>query len=440
MKWNWNELFGNDYYIEIKNSERKYFGLNEIASNWEKSEFYSKTNICYKKTVVFWKKDTIKKVIVEENCMTDDGMVHSRYYQEFDTVIETENREMILPLTTRGRKKKVSATNILAITPFGCQFYFSLESISEKPRACIHVCNPRNNQKLAIGEEKRISKIVTSEDFRMFIEAYISTCPDDYFDRIERMRTKEHKTVKYQPGDIFRVEMDRFHYCYGLITGEVKKIQKWPELPERHSMRSFMMVPLMIRFFEFVTSDGKLKAADLQDIPLGRVYICGDNDIIWGTHPIVDHKNLEVSDVEFHLICTKYFNEDKHSTVFTQDFLLRENRIAVPKEYNLYIEWGTATARLAYSQLSDKLKEYLANYHSPHGGVFVSIYPDTLLLSEEEKRNTYTYRYDLMENHNQGLRKELFSCLGLDKNADFDDFAAKFGGLKKSEILEKIIT
>lgn len=101
MKWNWNELFGNDYYIEIKNSERKYFGLNEIASNWEKSEFYSKTNICYKKTVVFGEKDTIKKVIVEENCMTDDGMVHSRYYQEFDTVIETENREMILPLTTR---------------------------------------------------------------------------------------------------------------------------------------------------------------------------------------------------------------------------------------------------------------------------------------------------------------------------------------------------
>ena len=101
MKWTWTELFGNDYYIEIKNSERKYFGLNEIASNWEKSEFYSKTNICYKKTVVFGEKDTIKKVIVEENCMTDDGMVHSRYYQEFDTVIETENREMILPLTTR---------------------------------------------------------------------------------------------------------------------------------------------------------------------------------------------------------------------------------------------------------------------------------------------------------------------------------------------------
>jgi len=338
MKWSWNELFGNDYYIEIKNNERKYFGLDEISSNWEKSEFYSKTNICYKRTVVFWEKETIKKVIVEENRMSDDNVIRSRSYQEVDTIIETENREMILPLTSRGKKKKVSATNILAITPFGCQFYFALRSISEKPIAYLSASNPRNNQELAIGEEEKISKIFTPEDFRLFIEEYIKTCPDYYFDRIKRMRTEKHKTVKYKSGNIFRIEMDRFHYCYGLITGEVKKIQKWPELPERHSMRSVMMVPLMIRFFELVTTNGELKVADLKDIPLSRVEVYGDNDIIWGTHPIVDHKDLIVDDIEFNLICTKYLNEDKHSTVFTQDFLMKEHLVARPREYKLYIE------------------------------------------------------------------------------------------------------
>lgn len=248
MRWNLNELFGNDYYIEIKNSERKYFGLEEISSNWDKTEFYSKTNICYKRVVVFWEKDTIKKVIEEEKRMTDDGVIHSRYYREFDTVIETENREMILPLTSRGKKKKVSATNILGITPFGCQFYYSLHSIPEDARASISVSNPRNNQRLTIGEEEKISNIISSDDFRRFIEEYIDTCPTHYFDRIERMRNEKRKTVKYQPGDIFKVEIDRFHYCYGLITGEVRKMLKWKEVPERHSMRSFMMVPLMIRF------------------------------------------------------------------------------------------------------------------------------------------------------------------------------------------------
>ena len=67
MKWNWDELFGKDYYIEIKNSERKYFGLDEIAPDWEKSEFYSKTNIWYKRTIVFWEESVIKKVMVVSN-------------------------------------------------------------------------------------------------------------------------------------------------------------------------------------------------------------------------------------------------------------------------------------------------------------------------------------------------------------------------------------
>ena len=442
MKWNWDELFGKDYYIEIKNSERKYFGLDEIAPDWEKSEFYSKTNIWYKRTIVFWEESVIKKVIVEENRMTDDHVIHRRSYNEFDTRIETENREMILPLTSRGKKKKVSATNILAITPFGCQFYFTLDScnsISEKPKASIHVGNPRNNQELAIGENEKISKIFTPEDFRSFMEEYISTCPEDYFHRVERMRTKNHKTVKYRPGDIFRIEMDRFHYCYGLIIGEVEKIRKWPELPQRHSLRSVMMVPLMIRFFELITTNGELKAADLKDIPLSRVEICGDNDIIWGTHPIVDHKDLEVSDIEFHLICTKYFNMDNHCTVFTQESLIKNKIITSPGEYNLYIEWGTAASNLTYSQISDKLKEYLADYYSPYGSVSASIRPSVRSFSEEVKKENYMYKYNLLEKYNQDIRAELFSCLGLEEDSSFDDFAEKFGGLSGTEILKKIV-
>lgn len=438
MTWNWNDLFGKNHYIEIKNAERKYFGLDEISPDWDQSEFFSKTNICYKRTIAFWERDTIKKVIVEENRMTDDRVICSRYYQEFDTVIETENREMILPLTARGKKKKVSPTNILAFTPFGCQFCYSLRSITDNPQAYISVCNPRNNQELAIGEEEKVRKIITPEDFRHFVKEYINTCPDYYFDRVERMRSEKHQTVKYQTGDIFRVELDRFRYCYGLIIGEVKKIRKWDELPERHSMRSLMMVPLMIRFYELVTTNGELKAADLKDIPLGRLKICGDNDIIWGTHPIVDHKDLEVNDVEFHLICTKYLNEDSRLTVFTQDFLMKDNLIAKPREYNLYVEWGTATTILTYKQLSDKLKAYLSDYHSPHGGVSISIHPDTLLVPEEKKMDIYAFEGNMLEKHNHKLKEELFFCLGLDKNADFDDFAEKIGGLKKAEILKKM--
>ena len=35
------------------------------------------------------------------------------------------------------------------------------------------------------------------------------------------------------------------------------------------------------------------------------------------------------------------------------------------------------------------------------------------------------------------MRSELFSCLGLDENATFDEFAMMFGGLTQKEILGK---
>lgn len=43
------------------------------------------------------------------------------------------------------------------------------------------------------------------------------------------------------------------------------------------------------------------------------------------------------------------------------------------------------------------------------------------------------------EEMNREMREELFLCLGLQKNATFNNFAEKFGGLSKEEIVEKIV-
>lgn len=438
MNETWDAMFGKEFYIELRNSERKYFGLNEIVTPEDTTTFYSKTNFWYKRTTLFWKAETVVKVIVEENCVIKDGTINFRSYCEFDTEIHTENREMVLPLTNRGKKKKLSATNIINIMPFGCTFYFYIDSAYEREHVHLSACNQRSNQRLAIGEQERINKIRNAHDFREFVEYFIATCPDDYFERVNLMKTSKHITVKYRVGDIFRIELDRFNYCYGLIIGEAKKIQKWPELPERHSLRNIMMVPLMIRIYDIVTSDKNLTTTQLKDVPLGNMRLCGDNDIIWGIHPIVSHKELEPEDIHFNFVCTKYYNEDRRCTVFTQDFLTSSNIISTPKKYNLYLEWGTAATTLSYSQLSDKLRDYLSDYRSPYGGVSMGISPDKYAVSDEEFKNSAIYKYDIFKEHNSELRLELFSCLGLPADATFDDFAKMYGGLTKAEIVKKI--
>lgn len=124
----------------------------------------------------------------EEYSVKDDGSYISRSYNEFDTRLETDNRTMLLPLTSRGRAKPVTPTNVMAVKPFGCEFFIFLQN----GKSYIIVRNLRNNQEVMIGEKDRVRKIMSDEDFHEFMRYYIPTCPDDYFERIATVRSMEH--------------------------------------------------------------------------------------------------------------------------------------------------------------------------------------------------------------------------------------------------------
>lgn len=432
MATKWDDLFGAEFYFVITNEERRYMGLNPVEDSWDISQFYSKTNLWHKRTSVFWFNETIKKVIVEEKRVLGEKITYE-CITEYDTDLQTENREWLLPLTARGKKKKINATNILAVNPMGCGFHFHLDT-HEKASVSMSIYNDRNNKSVATGEWDRINKIRNDADFHEFMKYYMETCPPYYFDRIKALRESQHVTVRYKTGDVFRMEIDRFHYGYGIIMGQVKEILKWKELPETHSLRKLMMVPIMVRFYDICTTDDNISVEELSQVPLGRVAICGDNDIIWGKHEIVGHKELQKEDIEFNLICTKIQSLNENLTVHAYDFFVADGVCKYPDSYNLYVEWGTATTILPFEHISPKLKEYLREYRSPHGGTAVGI--RNMALRGEE---SFEYKYNLLNDINKDIREELFRCLGLKINASFDEFANKYGGLTKEEILRKLI-
>ena len=195
-----------------------------------------------------------------------------------------------------------------------------------------------------------------------------------------------------------------------------------------------MMVPIMVRYYDICTTDDNLSAEELSRIPLGRVDICGDNDIIWGTDVIVGHKELQEEDIEFNLIFAKIQSLTADSTVHTYDRLVSEGINKYPDAFNLYVEWGTAITILPFEQISESLKEYLLQYHSPHGGVSIGI-GTSIHNRLWQGKDSYEYKYNLLNDINTDMREELFRCLELNPNASFDEFAKKYGGLTKKEIL-----
>ena len=272
--------YGDRFVIELLDSERKYFALDEINGNTDITRFYSKTHGWQKRTTVFWRGDVIVKTVYEQIGIQDNGSIGCITYEESDTELKTDNRENVLPLTSRGKLKKLTATNILSPTPTGCTFYFCINNVSVAPKAEIYAYNKKNRLELPIGEKERLAKIKTCDDLRGFIEYYVSSCPEDYFEKVGRMRNSAHQTVKYRVGDIFRMEVDRFRYCYGIITGKVNTIKKWDELPEKHSLRGLIGVPIMVRYYDIITENADMTAEKLKDVPLDRLEVCVDNDII----------------------------------------------------------------------------------------------------------------------------------------------------------------
>lgn len=426
----WKNIFGNHCLITLTNNERRYLGLSELSPDWDALAYCSKTNLWYTRVTAFFNGNTIVKVISETKQVLDDGTANYENYVEYDTRLDTIERKQLLPLTSHGKPRPLSASNINAVTPFGCSFAVGYEAGKD---TLLRLSNPRANKEFPIGEWDLIATIKSETDFHAFMNTYISSCRDDYFSKLQAFKSAKKVTIKYKPGDIFRMELDRTHYCYGIITGTIKKLQAMPELPEKHSLRQLMMVPIMVRPYQLITDDPYLKSNELCHIPLGRVQIVGDNDIIWGTHTIIDHKPLIPDDLEFNFVCSKVISHSHYNTLFTQDMFMCDGLIP-QQEYTLYIEWGFAQTSLRYDQLSDKLKSFLADYSSPHGGVSIGIDPRLAVL-DEKHRQYYSYRNNLLNPENHEMLSEIYTCLGLNTDTTFDQFAEKFGGLTRQEII-----
>ncbi len=429
----WNEKFGEEFVITLTDEERRYFALNPIDPAWETAAFYSKTNSWYTRVTAFFDGDTIVKVIQETKTILSSGILGFEEYREYDTSLSTENRALLLPLTSCGKPKKLSASNITTVTPFGCCFVLYLETGKD---TLLGLYNPRANKEFPVGEWDAVAAIRSDEDFHIFAQKYIETCREDYFNKLHTFKTAQKMTIKYKPGDIFRMEYDRTRYCYGIITGEVRQFLKMPDLPEKHSLRTLMMIPILIRMYRLITENPNLTAKELREVPLGRVGICGDNDIIWGTHTIVDHKQLEPNDLEFNFVCTQIVTDSPHIPMLAQGMLMRDSLLP-KREYTLYIEWGFAQTSLRYEQISDKLKALMENYTSPHSGCGLSIDPRNAV-PDEKRRQGVNYRNNLLNPENREFLNEIFACLGLGEDTTFDQFAEKFGGLTLSEIAARM--
>src|SRR6187402_969912 len=90
----------------LTNEQRKYFGLDAVPVHWECVEL--KNNVW-----IYFEEDTLKKMI---QCKVADG------YIERDYDLKTNQRQALLPKTSKGKERPITPSSIETHTPVHFSF------------------------------------------------------------------------------------------------------------------------------------------------------------------------------------------------------------------------------------------------------------------------------------------------------------------------------
>ena len=170
---------GEEYFqdgkhlLELDDRMRHYYGLAPLDPSWDKEVRYSRLYNDFTRTEVYFEGNNIKKVISETGGLKEDGSFYLFEYTENDAVAETEDRYLLLPKTSRGRKRPWTPSLLKTFTYMSVYFNVNLGGRE------FFTYNYRNNKRLDLpGRPWAKSPL----QFYTYTNDYIRNVPDDYED------------------------------------------------------------------------------------------------------------------------------------------------------------------------------------------------------------------------------------------------------------------
>ena len=376
------------HFVEMNDRQRYYYGLSPLDPKWEKVTKFSATYDYYKRTELYFEGNIIKKMIYEE-IVSKSGR---REYLESDMNVETIDREQIVPKTPRGRIQPLNPSKL--ITPTYMQQHLAVYLQDSSSAVVVSSFNSQNDRELPVYP-------IENTGFEDYTEKYIASCPPDYDKQLDAFRNKKRVTVKCDAGDIFRVQITPTLFTYALILGEVRKIEKWDELPRDHGMRRVMTKPIIFRQYAIVTANACMTPEQLEKYPLLGAKLAQDNFVHWETYPIIGHKMLKKADIQL------YFAVDEQEKT---------------------VHWDMNTYHL--DTVFDKIFDGVSKEDFIRcGGRGVALYINVKGRYEEGELTAETSAADK-------LKERLIKFYGLDPDAPQDDMAVRFGGVTRQGYID----
>lgn len=168
-------------------------------------------------TILYFDGDTIKRQIISTRTT----------YKEFHFNEQTYNWEVLLLKTSRGKEKKLNATNFEKRTPFGV--YLSVDEYGSLTVASFTSQTSFYNRLW----EKPVQKNLNPSDL---IDEFIQNVPENHFAQIDEFKNQTRKRCEFKAGDYFCFNLNLHEFGFGRILLDIDKLRKSGVLPLDHKL------------------------------------------------------------------------------------------------------------------------------------------------------------------------------------------------------------
>jgi len=386
--------------FELTNEQRAYFGLEPTNSNWTKVPLKGDT---YRPgSFIYFDGDVIKKHVISTNEKYEEKQYNDR----------TRERNYLLPATSKGKEKKLTASVLESRQPQGVYCYLDA------------------HDRVLIGNYDTQTTFYDSwwdnrdlHDYRPIersVARFINATSPNYLSEVTAFKKSKRKNVKFKQGDIFALKINLTEYAFGRVLLNIDAIKKKNLISKEHGLSLIMGKPVLIKLYAYTAETKNVKIDHLISLPsLPSDYIM-DNKLFYGEYEIIGNRALTIDEMDFPMSYGRHI-DGRRNGVFLQWGLIN---IELPfSSFNKYLIADnpfvpeTSPSR----KVSNPYGYYSVGFSSRHSGKDVK---DTILnkgIFNYQNNAGFGVNFDLRNPQNQSIRNEIMKAFDLNHHKSYNE-------------------
>jgi len=265
--------------FELTNEQRAYFGLEPTNPNWTKVPLKGDT---YRPdSIIYFDGDVIKKHVISTN----------EKYEEKQYNDCTRERNYLLPATSKGKEKKLTASVLESRQPQGVYCYLDAHD-----RVLIGNYDTQTTFYDSWWDNRDLHD---HRSIEQSVAKFINATLPNYLSEVTAFKKSKRKNVKFKQGDIFALKINLTEYAFGRVLLNIDTLKKKNLISKEHGLSLIMGKPVLIKLYAYTAETKNVKIDHLISLPsLPSDYIM-DNKLFYGEYEIIGNKLLTIDEMDF---------------------------------------------------------------------------------------------------------------------------------------------